>query len=84
MTENDFHRLFEGVPTMSDELRAAADRVRRVKTSESIASVYERDNITASDGWTTFVHPESIAEYLSDESLIVNAYLAEHPADGHT
>ena len=84
MTENDFHRLFEGVPTMNDELRAAVDRVRRVKTIASIASVYGRESITSSDGWTTFAHPESLAEYLSDESLIVNAYLAEHPADGHT
>ena len=53
---------------MSDELRAAAERVRRVEAGEPADQAYR-------------AHPRRQFQQFADRGLMASAWLAEHPAD---
>lgn len=54
---------------MSDELRAAAERLRRVHAGEPVQTVYESSI------------PRAFANMGRDENTLSNAWQDEHPAD---
>ena len=54
----------------SEELRAAAERIRRFKSGEHPFAIYGEDD-AATQGW-------------HDRKILAEAYIAEHPADDET
>jgi hypothetical protein len=62
---------------MSDELRAAAERFRRVEAGERHKIVYGFDG----EEMDSFMERMLENAYTADWKLLAKAYLAEHPAD---
>lgn len=69
---------------MSDELKAAIDRQHRYVKGENGYRVYFPEFVGRNKVWTEAEELEYIARKRRDQSAIVYAYLAEHPADDET
>lgn len=66
------------------DLRAATERLRRIRSGEDFHTVYggnQKPILSGGKEVSAFADPVSVDKCLKDQQRVVGAYLAEHPAD---